>query len=297
MNIKAWIHAFRLRTLPLAFSCILMGAFLAVPTGTFDTGILLLSLLTTLFLQILSNLANDYGDATSGVDGDHREGPQRAVQSGAISKEAMKRALYVFSFLALLCGILLILYAFPDNWETSILFLLIGLAAIGAAINYTVGKNPYGYKGFGDLFVLIFFGFVGVIGSYYLYSESWTPDITLPAISCGLLAVGVLNVNNIRDIESDRRSGKISIPVRLGRRGAILYHWGILFVAFAAAVLFGVLRGFTSYDWIFLVTGALLFANARAVYRKTTAQELDPYLKQLALTTLLFVLLMGFALA
>lgn len=297
MNLKAWIHAFRLRTLPLAFSCILMGAFLAMSAGAFDWGILVLSTLTTLFLQVLSNLANDYGDATSGVDGDHREGPQRAVQSGAISKDSMKRALYVFSFLALLSGIFLILYAFPDNWVTSLLFLLIGLAAIGAAINYTVGKNPYGYKGFGDFFVLLFFGFVGVIGSYYLYTKSWTPDLLLPAVSCGLLAVGVLNVNNIRDIESDRKSGKISIPVRLGRRAAVIYHWSILLMAFASAIGFGILRGFASYDWIFLIVGVLLLVNARAVYRKTAATDIDPYLRQLALTTLLFVLLMGFALA
>lgn len=293
---KAWIQAFRLRTLPLSFSCILMGAFLAKYKGSFDWGILILSLLTTLFLQILSNLANDYGDASSGVDGDHRTGPSRAVQSGTISRKSMKRALYIFSFFSLASGLALIFYAFPDDWVKSIVFLILGLGAIAAAIKYTVGKSPYGYKGFGDLFVLIFFGYVGVGGTYFLCTGVIDFQILLPATSCGLLAVGVLNVNNIRDIESDRKAGKYSIPVRLGRSRAIIYHLLLLTTAYVSAIAFGLLNDFRNLDWMFLIVGVLLFFNVRAVIRKDTAAGLDPYLKQLALATLLFVVLFGFAL-
>ena len=273
-----------------------MGAFLAKFDGKFDWGILLLSLLTTLFLQILSNLANDFGDASSGVDSEHRSGPSRAVQSGAISRDAMKKALYFCSVLSLISGVALIFYSFPHDWVSSLIFLVLGLGAIAAAIKYTVGRSPYGYKGFGDLFVLIFFGYVGVGGSYFLYSGELNLQILLPATSCGLLAVGVLNVNNIRDIESDEKAGKYSIPVRLGRRRAVVYHVILLLVAFTCAITFALLNGFRNLDWIFLIVGILLFVNARAVVSKVNARDLDPYLKQLALTTLLFVLLFGFAL-
>jgi 1,4-dihydroxy-2-naphthoate octaprenyltransferase len=291
--IKTWIQAFRLRTLPLAFSCILMAAFLAEMDGVFSNQILIWSLITTLFLQVLSNLANDYGDAGSGVDGDHREGPKRTVSSGLITKKAMKNALIIFSLLSLISGIYLIVLAFGEDWHKAGIFLLLGLGAIAAAIKYTVGKNPYGYAGMGDFFVLVFFGIVGVGGSYYLYAQSLDWLILLPSVSSGLLAVGVLNVNNIRDIESDRQSGKYSIPVRIGRENAIIYHWVILIVAVVSSVIFVALKGSGWFGYLFLLSAPLLFINARAVKNKTTSAELDPYLKQLALSTLLFVILFG----
>ncbi|MEO9476132.1 MAG: 1,4-dihydroxy-2-naphthoate polyprenyltransferase [Cyclobacteriaceae bacterium] len=294
---KVWIQAFRLRTLPLAFSSILLGGFLAAGTGVFDWLILGLSLLTTLFLQVLSNLANDYGDSQSGVDGADREGPSRTVQSGLITREQMKTALIICSSLALMSGVGLIIYSFPNDWQRALVFVLIGLAAIAAAIKYTVGSNPYGYSGFGDLFVLLFFGYVGVLGSHYLYSSELILQHVLPATTCGLFAVAVLNVNNIRDIESDKLSGKNSIPVRLGRARAVIYHWLLLFVGVACALAFAMLSHFQNTDWIFLITLPLVFVNARAVYVKKTAKELDPFLKQMALTTLLFVLLFGWALS
>jgi 1,4-dihydroxy-2-naphthoate polyprenyltransferase len=295
MSIKPWIQAFRLRTLPLAFSSILLAGFLASGKGYFDGVILGLSLLTTLFLQVLSNLANDYGDAVSGVDGSEREGPKRTVQSGLITKEQMKRALFICGFLAFASGLTLVFYAFSENWILVAGFVIIGISAIVAAIKYTVGKKPYGYSGFGDLFVLIFFGYVGVLGSYFLYSQSIDVLIILPATTCGLFAVGVLNVNNIRDIESDRISGKNSIPVRLGREKAVFYHWTILGVGVLLSIIYGINMEFIGMQWIFLLTFPLIFINARAVYVKKTAKELDPFLKQLALTTLLFVLLFGWA--
>lgn len=294
-NIKPWFQAFRLRTLPLAFSSILLGAFFAIGQGFFDWVILILSLMTTLFLQVLSNLANDYGDSISGVDGIDREGPSRTIQDGLITKSQMKSALFICGFLAFIFGASLVSYSFPDNWKMILLFVLIGLASIFAAVKYTVGKNPYGYSGFGDLFVLIFFGYVGVLGSYFLYSHTFDWQYLYPATSCGLFSVAVLNVNNIRDIKSDKLSGKLSIPVRLGRSKAVIYHWLILILGLGASVCFGFITGFTNFDWLFLLVAPLVFINARAVYLKTSAKDLDPYLKQMALTTLLFVLLFGIA--
>lgn len=292
-NTKAWIQAYRLRTLPLAFSCIFMGAFLAAADERFNGWILLLSLLTTLFLQVLSNLANDYGDAASGVDSEKRTGPKRMVSSGKITKKEMKNALVVFSFLSLLSGVLLIFVSFRDQWGAVLVFLLLGFGAIAAAIKYTVGKRPYGYAGWGDLFVLLFFGLVGVGGSYFLYTQTLNYWILLPAISCGLFAVGVLNVNNIRDIESDKVAGKFSIPVRLGRPRAIIYHWLILTLGLSAALIYVYVQGPAPVGYIFLLSAPLFFINARAVKVKTTSEKLDPYLKQLALSTLAFVILFG----
>lgn len=292
-KIKAWIQAFRFRTLPLAFSCIFMGAFLAASNGFFNWPILIWSLVTTLFLQVLSNLANDYGDATSGVDGEHRTGPKRTVSAGLISQSAMKKALIVFSLLSLCSGLWLIFLSFGDRWTEIIVFLVLGLGAIVAAIKYTVGKRPYGYAGFGDLFVLIFFGLVGVGGSYYLYAHTLNLLILLPALSCGLLAVGVLNVNNIRDIESDKLAGKHSIPVRIGRDNAIVYHWILLTLAMVSSCVYVSIMNPRGFSFLFLLVLPMLFSNARAVKIKKTSEGLDPFLKQLALTTLIFVILFG----
>ncbi|MEQ9307668.1 MAG: 1,4-dihydroxy-2-naphthoate polyprenyltransferase [Marinoscillum sp.] len=294
MKIKVWIQAFRFRTLPLAFSCIFMGAFIAHIDGAFDWEILTWSLLTTLFLQVLSNLANDYGDATSGVDGDQRTGPKRTVSSGLITKVEMRNALIIFSLLSFFSGIYLVWLAFGDQWRQVIVFLLIGLGAIAAAIKYTVGKRPYGYAGFGDLFVLLFFGLVGVGGCYFLYTNELNLLVVLPALCCGFLAVGVLNVNNIRDIESDSASGKFSIPVRIGRPKAIVYHWFLLIAAPLCLIGYMLIRETSFGGLLFLLVGPMLFSNARAVKTKETSEGLDPYLKQLALTTLLLVLLFGF---
>lgn len=293
MKFKAWIQAFRLRTLPLAFSSIFLGSFLAADQDAFQYGILIWSLVTTLFLQVLSNLANDYGDATSGVDGAQRTGPKRTVSAGLISRSAMKRALVVCSILAFASGVYLTFLAFGDQWAQVSVFVVLGMAAVAAAIKYTVGKNPYGYAGFGDFFVLLFFGFVGVGGSYYLYTHALDWAILLPSASCGLLSVGVLNVNNIRDIASDKAAGKYSIPVRIGRSAAIWYQWMLLLFAVVFMLVFTVLenKGWESY--VFLLSLPLLGRNAWAVKTKTTSSELDPYLKQLALSTLVFVLLVG----
>jgi 1,4-dihydroxy-2-naphthoate octaprenyltransferase len=291
---KFWIEAARPRTLPLALSCILMGCFLAASTGQFSWPVALLSVLTTTLLQILSNFANDYGDAVNGKDTELREGPIRAVHSGSIPASVMLRAIIVFSALSLVSGISLLTIALrgaPAN--TFWVFLGIGIACIIAAITYTAGKRPYGYVGLGDLSVLIFFGWVGVLGSSYLHTHVWNWDLLLPATSCGLFAVAVLNINNIRDIESDRATGKNSIPVRLGREKAVRYHWAILSIGMLCVLIYTI-QHFSNYtSLLFLLSFPLFIKNGLAISRLKKASELDPYLKQMALSTLLFVVLFG----
>ena len=289
-----WISAARPRTLPLALSSILMGCFLAYSHHVFSWPIALLACLTTILLQVLSNFANDYGDTVNGKDTDARQGPTRAVQSGAITPEAMKKVMVIFAILSFISGTILLYEALKDaNWQTFASFLGLGVLAIFAAITYTAGKKPYGYVGLGDLSVLIFFGWVGVLGTYYLHTKQLDWSILLPATSCGLFAVAVLNVNNIRDIESDTLTGKRSIPVRLGRKNATIYHWILLISGMLSSIVYLLLNSPSLIQALFLLSYPLFIINGIAVLTKKTAKELDPYLKQMALSTLLFVLLFG----
>lgn len=292
---KAWIEAFRLRTLPLSLASIGMGAFLASAEDRFNVVVFALCCLTTLLLQILSNLANDYGDTIHGADHAGRQGPSRAVQSGAITAAQMKRAIVLFVLLCLASGLLLIWTALGLNWNSLLFFFSLGLLSIVAAITYTAGRKPYGYIGLGDLSVLIFFGLVGVMGSYYLFTQEVNVVVILPAISCGFFAMGVLNINNIRDIESDRAAGKFSIPVRIGKQRAAVYHWFLLLGGLSAAVVYTLLHYTSPWQWLFLVAAPLLIRIGVAVQSKPSA-ELDGYLKQMALSTLLFVMTFGIGL-
>ncbi|MEM8566729.1 MAG: 1,4-dihydroxy-2-naphthoate polyprenyltransferase [Bacteroidota bacterium] len=291
--LKVWITAFRLRTLPLALASIGMGAFLAAADGFFSWDILLWCAITTICLQILSNLSNDYGDTINGADSHDRGGPSRTVQSGLISLSAMRKAMGIFTVLALVSGIYLLYLAFGLQWQLFLFFFGVGVASIFAAIAYTAGQKPYGYIGLGDISVLIFFGIVAVLGSYYLFAKSIRIDLILPAISIGLLSTGVLNVNNIRDIESDRSAGKFSIPVRIGRSKAVAYHYLLLSVGLFSAVVYVIQNYRSPQQFLFLLVLPLLISNAKAVQEKKEASELDPFLKQLALTSLVFVLLFG----
>ena len=294
---KAWLSAMRPRTLPLALSCIALGAFLAAAAGEFRWSIATLCLLTAVFLQILSNLANDYGDSIHGADSVEREGPQRAVQSGQISAETMKRAMFLFAGLSGVSGLLLLWLAFgADGLLGLLIFVVLGGAAIWAAVNYTAGSNPYGYAGWGDLFVLIFFGWVGVLGPFVLMAQRFDWLLLLPATSCGLLAVAVLNVNNIRDIESDAKAGKFSIPVRLGPKRARLYHWGLLATAVFLAVLYALIVFNSYWVFLFLIAVPLLLRNGTAVQNTFSPLELNPLLKQMVLAALAFNLLLGLGL-
>ena len=291
---KSWIAAARPRTLPLSLASIILGSFLASAAHQFSWSIALLAALTTIFLQILSNFANDYGDAVSGKDTELRVGPRRAVATGDISKEAMLRGIVLMSVLSLICGISLLVVAFSGAGATIFwFFLVLGLLSIAAAIGYTNGKRPYGYAGFGDIAVLIFFGWVGVLGTYFLHTLSFNPILFLPATSVGLFATGVLNVNNIRDIETDTRTGKRSIPARLGLPLAIRYHWGLLIAGMACAVAYSFLTGAAWFSYLYLLAFPLFIVNGWAIAMHKRPAELNARLGQLALSTLLFVILFG----
>ena len=294
-SVRSWITALRLRTLPLALAGWLVGTSIAAQIIDISLFAAVLTLITAFLLQILSNLANDYGDAVSGVDSDQREGPSRMVQSGMISKREMGIGVVICAVITLIIGMALLYFVFKQDFAKSLIFLALGVLGIAAAIKYTVGKNPYGYAGFGDLFVFVFFGIVLVFGTYYLQVQSLDWLVLLPASSIGLLSIGVLNVNNIRDIASDKASGKHSIPVRIGKENAVKYHAFLLVGALVCAVIFSI-RSYQSWtQFIFLIVSLLFIKNLRAVSSRPST-ELDPYLKQMAISTLLFSVLFSLGL-
>jgi 1,4-dihydroxy-2-naphthoate octaprenyltransferase len=289
-----WISAFRPRTLPLALASILTGGFLAKASGQFNGAVVALAALTTILLQILSNLANDYGDSQNGADSVHRQGPQRAVQSGAITPAEMKRAMWAFGLAALASGIALLLVAlgFAGMWVL-LTFFVLGLSAIWAAVNYTAGSNPYGYAGLGDISVFLFFGIVGVCGTYFLQTQTLPLAVLLPAAALGCFATAVLNVNNIRDIVSDKLAGKITVPVRLGPQHARRYHWLLLLLGVGAATVYVALTYHSPWQWLFLLSLPLFLFNGRQVWARQESMKIDPLLKQMAMSTLAFTLLFG----
>jgi 1,4-dihydroxy-2-naphthoate octaprenyltransferase len=292
--ISAWLSAFRLRTLPLAFSCIITGSALAA-LYNFKWQITALALLTTLFLQVLSNLANDYGDTIHGADSADRTGPLRTVQSGAISKEAMKTAVMAFALLAFTSGIFL-LYVALDNFKSILFFILLGLSAIAAAIKYTAGTNPYGYKGLGDLFVFVFFGWVGVEGVFYLHTQLFSVNGLLPASVIGFLSVAVLNLNNMRDHISDAKAGKNTLVVKMGFQNAKKYHAALLVLAFLCAIIFSVLMWLDTgalLPLVSLTVFVFLFIHLKKVSATTNPADLDSELKKVALSTFIYSLLFG----
>jgi 1,4-dihydroxy-2-naphthoate octaprenyltransferase len=295
---KNWIIAFRLRTLPLALSSVGMGGFLAAHHGVFRLKIFLLTALTTVLLQVLSNLANDYGDSVHGADHAGRKGPLRAVQSGAISPKAMRTAVIIFPLLSFTSGLVLLLTAFGSDFFNTLGWLVIGCMCIYAAITYTAGKKPYGYLGFGDLSVFIFFGIVGVMGSEYMHTREFDSLHLIAAAASGFWAVAVLNLNNIRDIDSDRIAGKYSFPVRFGHAAALAYHRFLLFGAIALGAIFQIadlIRNsldFQPLRFTFLVLLPFVILLDRAV-RNNKPEELDPWLKKTALTALAFMFLFG----
>lgn len=292
---KHWLSAFRLRTLPLAVSSILVGSALAQAHGSFRWPVFLLALLTAILLQILSNLANDLGDHQHGTDNEDRIGPQRTVQSGAISPVAMKRAMIICGVLAFISGCALITIALGFS-ITTLAFLAIGLAAIGAAVKYTFGKNPYGYAGLGDVSVFLFFGLVGVCGTFYLHTGALDGTVILPAVCIGMLSVGVLNLNNMRDILNDRASGKRTIPVRIGASRAVMYH-SRLIIGGVAAMAGAMLDAHSSPLHFMVVLGlCFLVAHLYRVSKIKDPRAYDPELKRLALGTFLTAILFSLGL-
>ena len=290
--IKHWIKAFRLRTLPLAFSSVIAGTAVAVDIGFFDWATFSLALTTTLFLQILSNLANDFGDAEKGADNENRVGPKRSIQSGVISNIQMKKAIVIFVFLCLLSGFSLVFYATRTiSFWYSLTFILIGVISILAAIKYTVGKVAYGYKGLGDLFVFIFFGLVGVIGTAVLNVHDFHLSMLLPAITIGCFSVAVLNLNNMRDFENDKACGKNTLVVKIGISRSKKYHLALLFTGILASLCYAFNSSFSLFQYLFVLSFFPLVIHIIILLKITDYKSFDPELKKVAFTAFLFSLL------
>jgi len=290
---SAWLSAFRLRTLPLAFAGIFLGTALAIFNGYFNMWVFILALITAFALQILSNIANDYGDGVKGTDNNYRIGPTRTLQSGALVKSELIDGMIVFAVIAFLSGCLLIFAASGLKLITILSFLIIGCLAIYASVKYTVGNNAYGYYGFGDVFVFVFFGIVAVLGTNFLHQHSISVGSILPAITFGLLSVGVLNVNNMRDILNDKVSEKITIPVRLGIKKSRIYHAIIISVALLCSIVFTISNYTFWTQWLFVLSLPFFGFHLYKVFTIKTYNEFDPLLKQLAILSTICVVIFG----
>ena len=304
MDVKSYIKAARLRTLPLSISGIILGSYLGnefvnsllehtIRTSIWESSIFWLAIFTTIGFQVLSNYANDYGDGIKGSD-KNRTGEARMVSSGAITPKQMKTAMISTTTITSLIALLLIYVAFgSENFGYSILFFGLGIASIAAAIKYTVGNSAYGYSGFGDIFVFLFFGLLSVVGSYFLYTKMINFEIFLPAFSIGLLSTAVLNLNNLRDREQDKTNKKNTLVVKLGVVRAKKYHYFLIIGALITALIYTTLNFSSIYEFVFLVAFIPLLKNMITVSKNNAPAELDSELKKVALSTFLFAILFG----
>ncbi len=305
MKLKHWIQAARLRTLPLSVSGIILGSSLgnadfwinSKASAEFESHSILTSsifwlcILTTISFQVLSNFANDYGDGIKGTDA-NRKGEKRAVASGDISSKAMKRGIILTAIIALVLSILTLYAAFgTENSIYFIVFIGLGLASIAAAIKYTVGENAYGYSGFGDVFVFLFFGLLSTVGSYFLHTKYIDWSVFLPAISIGLLSAAVLNLNNMRDREEDVKHNKITLAVKLGKQGSKRYHYFLILIALICSISFVAMHYTNPKQLLFLIAFVPLVHNIKIVYKNTKPSALDSELKKVAISTFLFAVL------
>ena len=294
-SIKAWISAARIRTLPLSVSGILIGSSYAYFTDKFTFSIFFIAILTTVSYQLLSNFANDYGDGIKGTD-DNRIGPRRTVQSGQISRVLMKKGMVVLSIMSAFLTLLLVILAFGLNSFYVLFFAALGGLAIFSAIKYTVGKFAYGYFGLGDLFVFIFFGVTSVLGSNFLYGSVLELKILNPSIALGLLSAGVLNLNNMRDLQNDSKCGKKTLAVLLGPQKAKIYH--LIITSFALVLMCQFqyeLNISSNFLNLFIILNSLgLFIHLVKVNKVSKPLEFDKYLKVLAFHAFIFSVLVSF---
>lgn len=293
-KLTTWLRAARPRTVLLSFSGVLMGGFLAFTQDLFYPSVIVFAAFTAVLLQILSNLANDLGDYKKGTDNAQRKGPQRELQSGSISEKEMKTGIAIVGLASLLSGGLLLLSVFLTSSDLIDLtiFALLGIAAILAALLYTLGKRPYGYRGLGDLFCFIFFGWAAVFGTYYLATKNLDFSILLPASAMGFMSNAVLNINNMRDIENDRASGKNSLVVKIGLQRAYIYHLILIIGAFLFLTLFCIIKQLPWYCYAFWLL-APLFANDLVQIKKSEPEQLDPLLPKQVVKTFLLVVVFG----
>ena len=291
-NFKNWISALRLRTLPLSVSGSVVGSSYAYYLGFFDFLIFILIILTTISFQILSNLANDYGDGIKGTDNKNRIGPERAIQSGLISPKEMLYAVFFNALISTVFCISLIWLVFGvDHILMSVLFLILGGISIYAAITYTMGKSAYGYKALGDLMVFLFFGLLSVFGTFFLFAKYIDFRLIFPASSIGLLSAAVLNLNNMRDLSSDRESNKKTLAVFMGVKYSKIYHYAIIILAIILMISFQYIMSFSSVIMLSWIAFLPLLFHLKAIYKIENPKRYDPHLKLVALSTFVMSLL------
>ena len=299
---NTWIKAARLRTLLLSFSGVLLGGFLSIyagpstlreASGTSGSGtwVILFCALTAMLLQMLCNFANDYGDFKKGTDSTKRVGPQREMQSGAITEKEMKLGLAITAGLCLISGALIFVFA-QLSWQELAVFAVLGIGAVLAALFYTLGKHPYGYRGLGDLYCFLFFGWAAVAGTFYLATKQLDFSVLLPASAMGFLSNAVLNINNMRDIENDRASGKNSLVVKIGSKKAFVYHCLLIVGAFVCLTVFLILKQAPYYIYAFWLLFPLFLKDLVAI-KRTKPEQLDPFLGRQVKHTFLLVLVFG----
>lgn len=294
-SLQTWIRAARPRTVLLSFSGVLLGGFLSFKTGP-STGsgawVVAFAALTAVLLQILSNLANDYGDFKKGTDGARRVGPLREMQSGAITEKEIQRGLAVTAALCLVSGASLIFVFAKLTWQELAAFATLGIGAVLAALLYTLGKRPYGYRGLGDLYCFLFFGWAAVAGTFYLATKTLDFTVLLPASAMGFLSNAVLNINNMRDYENDRASGKNSLVVKLGPKKAFVYHCLLIVGAFVCLTIYPALHQAAWYSYLFWLLLPLFIKDLIAI-RQTQPEHLDPFLGRQVKHSFLLVLVYG----
>lgn len=294
---KSWIKAARLRTLPLALSGILMGSALAAFYGAFNITVFILAVVTATLIQVFSNFANDYGDFQKGTDNHERLGPTRTLQGGEITPAEMKKGMIVIGGLSFILGVALV---YAGTWAFCKIaffgYIGLGILALLAAYFYTAGKKSYGYIGLGDLSVFLFFGLLPVIGIFFLHGNFLETAIILPAISMGFFSSGVLNLNNMRDIQNDQQSGKITMAVKMGSRNSRIYHIAIIAWGWIATIVFTLHQQESEWQWLFLLTLPLFILDLVKIWNIQDDRLLDLFLKRLALGTLAFTLLFSLGL-
>lgn len=288
----AAVKSMRLRTLPLSTGGVLLGILLATADYRVSWGVAVLTVLTTVCLQILSNLSNELGDVLHGTDTPERLGPQYGLNSGELTVAQMKRLIGLFVVLCMVSGTAMTWYSFGTLLDlTPILVLLLGAAAITGAMKYTLGRNPYGYRGLGDVYVFLFFGIVAVCGAYFVVSHTMFWRLLLPGAAVGCFSVGVLNVNNIRDMKTDARN-RVTVAIRLGEHRAKIYQSILIVLGWALMVAYCCLRFFSWWHYLYVLTLPLFVLHLRGVWQRND-RELDPMLPLLVMATFLFCVLAG----
>ena len=283
----------RLRTLPLSLAGVILGSLLAIGDYRVDPAVLPFLYLTTVCLQILSNMSNELGDVLHGTDNDDRQGPRYGLNSGALTVTEMKRLIGLFVVICCICGLVMIRISFGTLLSLeAICLMLLGAAAIMGAMKYTLGRNPYGYRGFGDIFVFIFFGIVSVRGAYFVCAHtipSWL--MALPAASIGFFSVGVLNINNIRDMDTDA-TNRVTVAIRLGVHRSRIYQTILTVLGWVCIAAFFCCRFFDWVHFLFVLTLPLYVIDLKIVWTEE-GRALDRALPILVMSTFALSLLAG----